>query len=1096
MSNNLCQPQIVNYNITGLSQEAQLSANECMTNSNQQKQLEFLLYALTNQLAIAASCKTTSLPKFESKQLNDGNNNEVTGFEAFGKSENTMNVNKKTHRHEVDTKAFIGNFNSKELNSDRIMASETNTNDLKSANQAGDVKLHKANNLTNLESFNLDTHLDLSRYMYFNHQNEHQHQETDHKVSTEHEKNANIDSCLTVDCHMASSSSSQLSSSSSSSSNSSLSNICKASGQDSTLKSTDPDSKANKNPNDFQRSISFLSHSKLSGHLSSSSDCLSGDEGYFGSYSDKKNYNHEAAVKQVHPAPFGQQEQVFLLKYLLQNQHMTQMNNVETSTPSVNIQQTSFESTPAQSNSNEDVVSQMTCLNIFSPPKMDSFTSLLSSPTTEEYDNDGNTKFDVFNLLSTSEKNFSQHNYEELENLKLKKEIADIMDEQIRQRDEKQRLEELEMQSLNWRKMLDQRARLEKCKREISNEDHVDLIAYLNEIEMNLDHFQYGQEISNDTEDVLIDTLLKFRTNQMAFNLRDHHRYIQMEFERKRLSKENHERNLKMNMFANVHVDSIAEFTPYQDQFYDYETTEEHGEFTEEYDVTYIHEGEQLELEANQAYDELAEDFQYQMLDNDYTMVDESNEVYDENGFLINNGVVLYEDDLVDSADFVDSTDSEYLYEEDYEDYEDQVLVDSLSEQDALKLLRNESEMYALQMAQASKSGLLTKTKGSRKKKGRFNSGTSSTTTQSTDTTNDQKLEAALSNVDIFENVFNYDELVSGSSTSGSNSDLTSTSGVTESESNTNETFDLDINEFLMPQAPETTGNISMSLRNSLLKLRHTRRHLAKLIDSKKPSSGSSSTSSSLTNSGTQLGAQFSKQITISALSRKPCVYMLNEGRCMRADCRFAHDLKQITCKYWIDGECLKGENCEFLHEMIDEPQLTGTQKLKKTQKAIVIKKKDFKLDTEEFPALGGAPPPALPKSEEFPALGGLVKSEVDQPSPPHESTMKKISDGLAIKQPASKNLASVLKTAPSALNPVNVVNLVPNKPQQAKAKHQKPENTSKTDHKSVKSQNAANSSKPGGGSAPLKASNKNCVNSAGNGCNSDSSIIKNNNKK
>ena len=100
---------------------------------------------------------------------------------------------------------------------------------------------------------------------------------------------------------------------------------------------------------------------------------------------------------------------------------------------------------------------------------------------------------------------------------------------------------------------------------------------------------------------------------------------------------------------------------------------------------------------------------------------------------------------------------------------------------------------------------------------------------------------------------------------------------------------------------------------------------------------------------------------------------MLNEGRCMRADCRFAHDLKQITCKYWIDGECLKGENCEFLHELIEEtpPQAASSKAAKKAQKALAAKKKDFKLDTEEFPALGGAPPPgsSVPRPIEFPPL-------------------------------------------------------------------------------------------------------------------------------
>ena len=109
--------------------------------------------------------------------------------------------------------------------------------------------------------------------------------------------------------------------------------------------------------------------------------------------------------------------------------------------------------------------------------------------------------------------------------------------------------------------------------------------------------------------------------------------------------------------------------------------------------------------------------------------------------------------------------------------------------------------------------------------------------------------------------------------------------------------------------------------------------------------------------------------------SRKPCVYMLTEGRCARADCRFVHDLKTIMCKYWLEGECIKGENCEFLHELIvEEPQASrrqhkssfssthshqsksgnGSGKKSSDKEKIKVKKIEFKLDTEEFPALGG----------------------------------------------------------------------------------------------------------------------------------------------
>ena len=132
----------------------------------------------------------------------------------------------------------------------------------------------------------------------------------------------------------------------------------------------------------------------------------------------------------------------------------------------------------------------------------------------------------------------------------------------------------------------------------------------------------------------------------------------------------------------------------------------------------------------------------------------------------------------------------------------------------------------------------------------------------------------------------------------------------------------------------------SSSLRTSLLKLMQTRRHLAELIE--KSASTCSSQASSLSTA-----CSLNKHMS----SRKPCVYMLNEGRCMRADCRFAHDLKTITCKYWLDGDCLKGDACEFLHGIVEAKASSKSFK-KKTDK---ISKKDFKLDTEEFPELGGS---------------------------------------------------------------------------------------------------------------------------------------------
>ena len=145
------------------------------------------------------------------------------------------------------------------------------------------------------------------------------------------------------------------------------------------------------------------------------------------------------------------------------------------------------------------------------------FTSLLVSSAADLSDCSSD-KFDVINLLSTSEKNFrltTRHTDADTlysrNGLRLKEEILEILTRQETERAERERLEEIEMRTLNWRRLLEQRARIEQYQRELSQEDHIDCNAYLNEIEMNLDHFQsydFSALSSQSDEDILIDTLL------------------------------------------------------------------------------------------------------------------------------------------------------------------------------------------------------------------------------------------------------------------------------------------------------------------------------------------------------------------------------------------------------------------------------------------------------------------------------------------------------------------------------------------------------------------------------------------------------------
>ena len=45
------------------------------------------------------------------------------------------------------------------------------------------------------------------------------------------------------------------------------------------------------------------------------------------------------------------------------------------------------------------------------------------------------------------------------------------------------------------------------------------------------------------------------------------------------------------------------------------------------------------------------------------------------------------------------------------------------------------------------------------------------------------------------------------------------------------------------------------------------------------------------------------------------CRFFLSTGQCLRADCRYSHDLGTTICKYWLMGSCLAGKTCIFSHD-------------------------------------------------------------------------------------------------------------------------------------------------------------------------------------
>lgn len=53
------------------------------------------------------------------------------------------------------------------------------------------------------------------------------------------------------------------------------------------------------------------------------------------------------------------------------------------------------------------------------------------------------------------------------------------------------------------------------------------------------------------------------------------------------------------------------------------------------------------------------------------------------------------------------------------------------------------------------------------------------------------------------------------------------------------------------------------------------------------------------------------------------CRYFL-AGECLRADCRFSHEIERALCRFWLRGACAKGEVCEFLHHIPADVDVAG----------------------------------------------------------------------------------------------------------------------------------------------------------------------------
>ncbi|KAF8899633.1 hypothetical protein CPB84DRAFT_1709570 [Gymnopilus junonius] len=91
------------------------------------------------------------------------------------------------------------------------------------------------------------------------------------------------------------------------------------------------------------------------------------------------------------------------------------------------------------------------------------------------------------------------------------------------------------------------------------------------------------------------------------------------------------------------------------------------------------------------------------------------------------------------------------------------------------------------------------------------------------------------------------------------------------------------------------------------------------------------------------------------------CRYFV-AGECLRADCRFSHDLERALCRFWLRGTCAKQENCEFLHHLPKDVDMASLN--------AVLTRANVPPGTGPLAAHAAAVAAANPPPDEFPVLG------------------------------------------------------------------------------------------------------------------------------
>jgi hypothetical protein len=93
------------------------------------------------------------------------------------------------------------------------------------------------------------------------------------------------------------------------------------------------------------------------------------------------------------------------------------------------------------------------------------------------------------------------------------------------------------------------------------------------------------------------------------------------------------------------------------------------------------------------------------------------------------------------------------------------------------------------------------------------------------------------------------------------------------------------------------------------------------------------------------------------------CSFFTKNGKCLKSDCQFRHDVDQRTCSFWLKGRCLAGDNCMFQHSLgelltaIPTPPSTSSDSVPSDQKP----KSKFDIEIPTFVPSYSAIPIRLP---------------------------------------------------------------------------------------------------------------------------------------